>query len=328
MVLESAHRFGARLPILVKSFAPGTSIIASLALAASLSGCSRTKPGQALPVEQRLDAAVQPAALVASLRRLSGGHFHATAMFRVSPAGAPDAGGKEAITTTTDLWLDQQGNFRLVESNDQEGGREVVRVGPDLAVALRPGPLMKRPAQDPEPQRFLEEAVGQPFAAWDTVGRFVEIAAAGEGVFKLSAAANPHPAAGETTPLRKWRETIEVQTLSGEARIDAGGLQAFALNARWKATREAVPIEGEIGVTAKLDQVGAVPPVIMPAAETPALRQRTILEERALLTGLGGRTPPPAPSKKRSSERGSSKGSAGQPRKPATNTTPIKKAAP
>jgi hypothetical protein len=276
-----------------------------------------------------LDAAVQPAALVSNLRRLSGGHFHATAMFRVSPAGAPDAGGKEAITTTTDLWLDQQGNFRLVESNDQEGGREVVRVGPELAVALRPGPLLKRPAQDPEPQHFLEEAVGQPFAAWDAVGRFVQIAAAGEGVFKLNAIAEPHPAAGETTPLRKWRETIEVQTLTGEARIDAGGLRAFALNARWKATREAVPIEGEIAVTAKLDQAGVVAPVTMPAAETPALRQRTILEERALLTGLGGRTPTPAPPKKRSGERtGSSKASAAQPRKSATRTPTNKKAAP
>ena len=129
---------------------------------------------------------MQPAAFVAGLRRLSGAHFHATATFRVSAAGAPDAGGRDAITTTTDLWIDKQGNFRLAESNDQDGGREVVRVGSELAVGLRYGKLIRRPAQDPEPQRFLEEAVGAPSAAWDTVGRFAELVPAGNRAFRLT----------------------------------------------------------------------------------------------------------------------------------------------
>jgi hypothetical protein len=88
--------------------------------------------------------------------------------------------------------------------------------------------------------------------------------------------------------LRKWRETVEVQTLVGDARLDAsGGLQAFSLASRFQAVRDGTPIEGELAVAVIVDAVPA--PVIMPAAETLPARQRTILEERALLGGLGGR---------------------------------------
>jgi hypothetical protein len=88
--------------------------------------------------------------------------------------------------------------------------------------------------------------------------------------------------------LRKWRETVEVQTLVGDARLDAsGGLQSFSLASRFRAVRDGTPIEGELAVAAIVDAVLA--PVIMPAAETLPARQRTILEERALLGGLGGR---------------------------------------
>ena len=311
-------------------------IVASLVAAAALLGCGRGKHDRALPPEQELQAAVQPAALLASLRHLSGAHFHATAMFRVSPAGAHEAGSREAITTTTDLWIDKQGNFRISESNDQDDGREVVRVGSELGVAIRYGKMIRRAAQDPEPQRFLEEAVGQPFAAWDTVKRFVEIASAGGHAFQLRRRANPGPASSAGTALRKWRETVEVQTLAGEARLDAsGGLQTLSISARFRALRDATPIEGELAVTASVDQAGTVAAVTMPAAETLPARQRTILEERALLSGLGGRTPPLTPPKKATASRrspGAVAGKAGA-RKPEKKPTGVasatgKKAAP
>jgi len=243
---------------------------------------------------------VQPAALVSALRRLGGAHFHATANFRVGAAGGPDAGGRDAIITTTDLWIDKQGNFRLSESNDQDGGREVVRVGSELAVALRYGKTIRRPAQDPEPQRFLEEGVGAPSAAWDTVGRFVEVAPAQSRAFRLSKGAEPSPAAAAPTALRKWRETVEVQTVVGDAQLDAsGGLREFSLHARFRAVRDGTPIEGEIAVAASVEKTTT--PVIMPATEPLQARERTILEERALLGGLGGRTPPVQPPPKKAS---------------------------
>ena len=308
---------------------PRHSIVASLLLVAALSGCGQAKRDGIVAPDQELETAIQPAALVSGLRRLSGAHFHATAAFRVSAATAPDAGGRDAITTTTDLWIDKQGNFRLAESNDQDGGREVVRVGSELAVALRYGKLMRRPAQDPEPQRFLEEGVGAPSAAWDTVRRFVEVVPAGSRAFHLSKAAHERPAPAAATALRKWRETVDVQTLAGDARLDAsGGLQAFSLNTRFRAIRDGSTIEGEIAVAASVDQV--VAPVTMPAAETLQARQRTILDERALLGGLGGRTPPlqPPPKKATGGRRsvqgaGSGRDSSGQARKPSAAATKV-----
>jgi uncharacterized membrane protein len=249
----------------------------------------------------------------------------------VSAAGGPDAGGKDAITTTTDLWIDKQGNFRLAESNDQDGGREVVRVGSELAVALRYGKLIRRPAQDPEPQRFLEEGVGAPWAAWDTVRRFVGVVPAGSCAFRLQKAAEPRPVPAAATALRKWRETVEVEALAGEARLDAkGGLQAFSLNARFRADRDGTAIEGEIAVAASVEVATAL--VTMPAAETLPARQRTILEERALLGGLGGRAAPlpTAPKKATGGHRsvegtGSDRGSSGRKPSPAKRPAAGKK---
>jgi len=320
--------FSGKLRAYLKTASLRNRIVASLLLVAAWSGCGRAKHDGILPPDQELDAALQPAALVSGLRRLSGAHFHATASFRVSAADASNAGGRDAIATTTDLWIDKQGNFRLAENNDQDGGREVVRVGSELAVALRYGKLIRRPAQDPEPQRFLEEAVGAPSAAWDTVRRFVEVVPAGSRAFRLSKAVQARAAPATATALRKWRETVDVQTLVGDARLDAsGGLQAFALASRFRAVRDGTPIEGEIAVAASVEQ--GADPVTMPAAETLPVRQRTVLEERVLLGGLGGRTPalPPSSRKGTGGRRsvegtGPGQGNSGQPRKPPAAKLP------
>jgi hypothetical protein len=270
-------------------------LIAALALTMACA-CGGKSHEQALPAAQALSAAVRPSSLIASLRARAGAHYHATIMFRITPAGG-EASGKDAITTTTDLWLDKQGHFRLLETNDQDGGREVVRVGNELGVALRYAKMIRRPAQDPEPQRFLEEAVGQPWTAWDLVSRYLSVEPAVD-ILRLSRRAHPGPVVPAATDLKKWHDSIEVESMSGEARMNGGGLQAFSLKARFHAKRDAQPVEGEVAVEATLDQAGAVALVSMPESDPLPVRQRTILEERALLAGLGGRVAPPAPPKK------------------------------
>lgn len=277
------------------SVMPNRRLIAALVLTTAC-GCGRSSDQKALPALQTLGAAVQPAALLTSLRGLAGAHYRATIMFRVTPTGA-EAGGKEAVTTTTDLWLDKEGNFRLLETNDQDGGREVVRVGNELGVALRYAKMVRRPAQDPEPRRFLEEAVAQPWTAWDVVSRSLSVEPAGD-VLRLGRRSAPGPVIPAATELKKWHESIEVETLAGEARMKDGGLRGFTLKARFHARRDSGPVEGEIAVEAQIDQAGAVPLVSMPDADAFPVRQRTILDERALLAGLGGRVAPPAPPKR------------------------------
>jgi hypothetical protein len=288
-------------------------VLASL-LVAALGGCASKKSAAAKSAVETLDAVLVPDAVVSALQKQGGGHFHSTALLRVEASRKADlAEGKlaspAAITTTTDLWLDRQGNFRLLEINDQDGGREIVRVGRDIAVALRYGKLVKRTAEDAETARFWAEAVGAPWMAWQIVRRQVEVKGEG-GRYELALgqrlgdlpAAFP---AGEA--LQKWRGSIDVKSLGGRVGLSGAGAglvpETFACKATFHATRDTlpdvIPIEGEVAVSATVDQIGKVPDVTMPDAETLHVRQRTILEEKALLGGIRNTVPLPPPLKKK-----------------------------
>jgi hypothetical protein len=258
-------------------------------------GCGRGKSAARLPPAETLDGALSPSSLAAGLRRAGGGHFHATTLLRADVASAPpSAAGKPAspaaVTTTTDLWMDQAGNFRLVESNDQDGGREIVRVGGEIAVALRYGKTIRRPVQDTESNRVLAEALGGPWSAWEMVRRQVDVQPDG-GVFrfKLGYRLASLPAGFLAAEgLRRWRDSVLVKSIEGQATLDAATQLPSALTckAAFEAVREQVPIVGEVAVSAALDQLGKVPKLEMPDADLLRTRQRTILEERALLGGI------------------------------------------
>lgn len=246
-------------------------------------GCDKRRASATPAPAETLEAVLHPAAAVASFKRLPGAHFRGSSTFRIN---------KDALTTVTEIWLDERGNYRMVEENDQDGGREAVLFGRDLAVALRYGKLIRRPAQEPEPTRLLEEALGGPWAAWETIRRFAAVEKLSDGVYRIRKSATPQsPATSptDTTPLRKWRDTVIVQSLEADARVDekTGMLLAFSLKARFFGTRDQTPIEGEIAVNGTLDQIGSTAAVATPLAETLRPRQRTVLEERALLGDLG-----------------------------------------
>ncbi len=132
-------------------------------------GCKRDRNPGAVPARKVavLSDALRPDVFAAALKRIGGAHFHATARFAVGPSG----GTPNLVTTTTDVWVDRTGNYRFVEQNDRDGGREVVLHGRELAVALRYGKMIRRIAEEPEPSRLLEEALGAPFAVFDLVAR-------------------------------------------------------------------------------------------------------------------------------------------------------------
>jgi hypothetical protein len=98
-------------------------------------------------------------------------------------------------------------------------------------------------------------------------------------------------------PCRAWRDTVDVHELEGRAQLHTGSsaLDAFSLRSRFTAKREQLPIEGEIAVNGGLKDPGAVPAITMPDAEPVPTRQRTILDERALLGGLGAAASKGAP---------------------------------
>jgi hypothetical protein len=262
-------------------------------------GCSRETGGTGSPFTE-LDAVLRPQRQVTAMRRLPSSHYVATSTFRVSAPPPPESvaaqsehAPRDTITSNTELWLDRRGQYRLVESNDQDGGRTVVKYGHDLAVALRYGKSIRRPAQEPEPTRILEEAVGGPWAAWETVRRFAKVSrGSAPGLYRLTY--SPRPAAlasaqGDPTPLRRWRDTVQVQALEGEVKLapTTNVLLGFSLKARFTATRDdRVPLSGEVAVTSRLDGIGRTASILPPAAEPLDSRQRTILEEKALLGDL------------------------------------------
>jgi hypothetical protein len=232
------------------------------------------------------------------LRKAGGGHLHATTTFHIDSSGKTDPGdgakpaSPSAVTTTTDLWMDKQGNFRLVESNDLDGGREIVRVGGEVAVALRYGKMIRRAAQDSENVRFVAEALGAPWAAWEIVRRQVEVDEAGQGAYRLrlgNRLADLPAGFPAAEGLRKWRDTVDVKTLEGQATLDIGSHLplAFVCKTAFQAVRDQLAIAGDVTVSATVEQVGGVAEIAMPEAEPLRLRQRTILEEKALLGNLG-----------------------------------------
>jgi hypothetical protein len=263
------------------------------------SGCSPAKPVETRSPFEDLDALLRPASQAASIRRLPSAHLVGTAMFRVSPAGpaADGAAGRDdrsprdAVTTRTELWLDRRGQYRLVETNDQDGGRQVIRYGHDLAVALRYGKTIRRPALEPEPTRILEEAIGSPWAAWETVRRFATVTRVGS-VYRVTrnrARVVVVHASGEAAALRQWRDAVEVQEVAGEARFEprTGALLAFNLIAHFSAVRgDGVPVDGEVSVLTRTDGIGTTAAIVPPAAEELEPRPRSILDERALLGDL------------------------------------------
>ena len=133
-----------------------------LPVAVAAGGCKRDRNQGTVPAQKVtvLADALRPDAFAAALKRIGGAHFHATARFTVGPSG----GTPNTVTTTTDVWVDRTGNYRFREQNDRDGGREVVLYGRELAVALRYGKMIRRVAEEPEPSRLLEEALGAPFA--------------------------------------------------------------------------------------------------------------------------------------------------------------------
>jgi len=264
--------------------------LAATIVALGAGSCGRQSTARA-PKQAALADAVRPAFLGEALRKLGGAHYHATLKYVVGRPGA----APQAITTTTDVWLDHAGNWRLREENDRDGGREVVLYGRELSVALRYGRMIRRVAEEPEPSRLLEEGLGAPFAAYELCAGRLE-ATSGGPVAGHATGYTLSVGSGASTPkprlpfagLRAWRGAAAIDTLSGRAIVDdaSGALLGFDVTATFQAKADSGPEQGTVEVHAAVSDAGATPAIERPAAEELSLRQRTVPEARELLQGL------------------------------------------
>ena len=200
-------------------------IALGLAVAGS-GGCKGDGPRVLTRPAAVVDGAVRPDRFAPALLKLGAAHYRGVARFEAGPDGSP----MEAVTTETDVWLDDHRNWRLVELNDKDGGREIVLHGRDLSVALRYGKMIRRAAEDPEPQHLLEEGIGAPFAGWEllrnvtTVDDFGGENRAGRKVhvYKLTKAPTIADNTGVTadSDRRAWRRTVVADVVDGAFVVD------------------------------------------------------------------------------------------------------------
>jgi len=270
-------------------------LAAALVAACAGAGC-RQKRGVLTPPGVAVDAALQPQRFAESFRKLGRSHLRSTVHF----AAALDGGGTDSVTTESDIWMDDQGNWRLVDLNDKDGGREVVLHGHELAIALRYGRMIRRPAEDPEPLHLLAQGVGGPFAAWDllrdvsTVDDFGTDTYSGRKVHVYKLTKSPHPAA----PVAKldddrqaWRKTVVPEHVEGIIKIDEQlGVPLLAeVHGKYTMRRgvgEGTPMHGAVDARTSIEEIGSSPAIAEPEADDLAPRQRTVPDERALLGGL------------------------------------------
>jgi hypothetical protein len=284
----------------------------ALAFAVALAaGCHGRNDAANRAAVANLDQTMAPGFIVTALRQLGGAHVHSTTRVSVTAAAtASNESGWDTVTTTTDVWLDRGGNYRFVETNDQDGGREVVLFGHELSVALRYGKMIRRRAQDPEPQRLLEEALGGPWAAWEVAAPYaiiahhpVDLGGGRKGEeYQVSKSDRRNRKPVKIPPgMRHWRTNANVMELNGRMTLDT------ATSALWKSDLVTVfaaqrspdvendhpgePVVGTVDVQTLIDEVGVVPSIIQPAAEELSLRQRIVPEQKELLGGLGAGDP-------------------------------------
>ncbi|MFL5307703.1 MAG: hypothetical protein ACJ8F1_20965 [Polyangia bacterium] len=262
-------------------------------LALLAAGCHARAPEEAGPHRVALAEAVKPTVMSAALRHLGGAHYHATLKMSAGRPGATPV----VVTTTTDVWLDRAGNYKVHEENDRDGGREVVLYGRELAVALRYGKMIRRVAEEPEPTRLLEQALGGPWAAFEIGAPRLRVDNAGPELVGGAAATRYTLAMGDAgSPagaphvygLRAWRAGLNVGSVAGRAVIDdvTGALMAIDLTVGFQSKTESGEESGTIEVHTALSDVASTPPVQRPSAEELVLRQRTVPEARELLRGL------------------------------------------
>ncbi|MBC8133413.1 MAG: hypothetical protein H7X95_10575 [Deltaproteobacteria bacterium] len=302
-------------------FAPGLWLLFT-ALVVGMTGACRDRRAVTRPTAA-VDQAVRPERFAPAFRKLGRAHFRSVVRFE---AGG-NAGPMETVTTETDIWMDDQGNWRLVELNDKDGGREIVLHGRELAVALRYGKMIRRAAEDPEPQRLLEEGLGGPFAAWDllrgvsTVDDFGTENRAGRTVHIHKLTKSPRPtepvAVVDSADRRSWRRTVAAESVEGLVVVDeatglplqanfragytmrrptaASGTAGASGNGNQADTARdtGTPMRGAVDVRASIEEIGQSPLIARPEAEDLPLRQRTVPTEKALLGGLPRSAPTP-----------------------------------
>jgi hypothetical protein len=210
----------------------------------------------------------------------------------------------DSLSDETDLEVAADGQFHAVYTNSADYGREVV---------FRDGTLYLRPRyarwhrRAPNDKHEVPDLLDQMYAVagdyFDLVAHAAEVSdkgaaqVAGRDGRKVEIALAPSPGKAPAQPLtqKKWRETVVVTALAGDAVLDAD--TAFPLHAHFTSTfgfsRDGRSFTMTIEVGQEIGGIGTAVAVVTPPAEetvdTPE-RSKEVDERDFLLEGIA----PPA----------------------------------
>jgi len=279
-------------------------VAVGLSAALSAAGCSRTgdenlglkgKPGtftvdvaQLARPGELVRAAFMPSREID--QRLGPHRIESRATLKVEPPGKP----AESLDETWQLDSDAQGAFRAVHESSRGYGYEAALVGGELYVRPRWGKFVKRKPEGDEADRLRAavETAGSEYLK--LLERFIVVRedgrtqVHGRSAVKLKLAASPSPTAApaEAEPGKKWRESMAVRYIEGDAYVDAasGALLGLHLDAAYSFVREKSPFV----VTVSFKQTAASPETIVAPADAidSPHRTRPMLDRAELLEGL------------------------------------------
>lgn len=287
-----------RLPSVTPSRPLLPSLVASLTAGMLLvTACRKPAGTQHAPGNVTLETLLSTQAMASGLIARGGADVSATTHFHIMPAAAEGLLGEQDVTTTTTLSVGADGGYSLHEENNHDGGRDVFFAGDQIAVKLRYGKLIKRTARAPEPRHLLEQALGGPAAAWEVFHTHAQTDVGPDSdtvVLSLGSATTDGQPPLPSSPLIDWRKTAVPTDLKGRLRFlpatstGPAVLVAAEITGRFKARTTTAgkvhEVQGLVDITFAARNVGkAVAEPIPEEAETAWMRQRTILEERALL---------------------------------------------
>lgn len=214
-------------------------------------------------------------------------------------------GGKviETLSDTTEIAIDEKGNYRAVLDNSRDYGRHVIFFGGTMYLRPRFGKYHKRPPTDEdEPARVRDEMFATLGAYYEPLATRAELTDAGSTsagkrparLIKIKSAPSVRDAPAQTLEHKKWRETAVAESVSGQVVLDAeSGVPLEAnLSGTLKFARKGRSFSMKLQVTHEIT-LGAPPAIAAPPEDQTIetyVRLKELDDRETLLEGIA----PPA----------------------------------
>jgi hypothetical protein len=229
------------------------------------------------------------------LRALGAHRLEVSTRFRTFAPGAKAAAPDQAaarsdrdlpdqdLEDATVLEVDAKGQFHLVQENNHDGGREIVYVGSALYSRHRYGTFLARDDAATQAMQLREE----PWSTLPALAAVFEhsLATTTEGnrvIFgKADKAATITP---QASPDKKWRETVQVQSLAGHGVFEGAVPIEVSFRVVFNFVRDSKPGRMEVEYSHRVTRTA--PTIRAPEGALPTPRRHSYEDERKRLLPL------------------------------------------